>query len=55
MIRNMLEKIQAEFSRLQEVDYNSTARDVQCQYMAMHATVRSRHQKLHTLYIFLYL
>jgi len=29
----MLEKIQAEFSRLQEVDYNGTARGVQCPYI----------------------
>jgi len=33
MICNMLEKIQAEFSRLQEVDYNGTARGVQCTYI----------------------
>jgi hypothetical protein len=41
MICNMLEKIQAEFSRLLEVDYNGTARGVQWQYTAVGEKVRN--------------
>lgn len=34
MICNMLEKIQAEFSRLEEVGYNSVERGVHCHFSA---------------------